>query len=347
MRYLYVFMFLVQCFCPVLWLAETAVAQSIDVKVVNPTVHEFKRVSNQPATAAAYYVADLGAQVSGYVEELLVDIGDRVRKGTVLARISVPDIDESLRAAQASVTALESEFQRVTQLVEESSLTAKAADEAKHRLDSTRAELRRLEAVKAYGVIRAPFDGVITARNIDPGDVVFEARSPKGDDQPLLKVAALDTIRVTAYIPEKDAVLLNIGDKARVVFDAFPGKAFSGLVARMAGVLDPATRSMTVEIDIPNQEGIILPGLYGRVEIELEARTSAFSLPATAVRFGTDGAYVYVADVANKARQVPVEIGLDDGVRLEITSGLSGDERIVNGVIGRLRDGETVNVVQN
>lgn len=337
--------------CLAAWLAVamspySATAQQMsDVRVVIPQVREISRVASQPATTNPYYEADLGAQVSGFVQDLMVDIGDRVIAGQVLARIAVPDLRESVQAELANVAALESEFQRVAMLVERQSLTARAAEEARQRVDSARAELRRLEALNEYGVIRSPFDGIVTERNIDPGDAVFEARSPKGDDRPLMKVAAVDTIRVRTYVAEKDAVWLDVGDVANVVFDALPGQAFSGRVSRLAGVLDPATRSMATEIDIPNSEGTILPGLYGRVQIELENHPQAVVLPATAVRFDASGAYIYLVDAENRIRRRIVTVGLDDGNWLEIVSGVSDGERVIDGGIGRLRDGETVNVV--
>lgn len=328
-----------------IFLANSGIAQPNDVSVVTPSRHEFNRTSIQPATASAFYEANLHAQVSGYVSELFVDIGDSVTQGQVLAHISVPNMQESLNAIQASVTALQSEHDRVSQLVERGAVTAQTADETLQRLDAARAELRRLQVLMDYGFIKAPFDGVISERHISPGDVVFEAQSPEGMNQPLFKVAVLDVIRVVTYLPEKDAVWLDIGDSAYIVFDALPGRSFASTVSRKANSLDPYTRSMAVEIDLPNSDAVILPGLYGRVEIALESHQT-LALPAAAVQFDTDEAYVYVVGTGGRVQKTIVSIGIDDGVWLEISSGLSGGERVVNHLIGRLSDGEIVNVVQ-
>jgi RND family efflux transporter MFP subunit len=322
-------------------------AQSAPVQVLQPEVRAFERVSNQPGTAEAFYEADLGAKVSGYVSELLVDIGAQVTAGQVLARIAVPDLTASRNALSANVEALESERDRAAMLVERGSLTQRALDEADNRLESARAELREVDEQLRYATIEAPFDGIVTSRAIDPGDMVYQASSPKGNDQALLKVARIDVIRVKAFLPEHDTVWADVGDPATVTFDALPGRTFSSRLARVSGSLDPSTRTMQVEVDLPNPDGRILPGLYGRTEITLESRPDALALPASAVRFTEDGsAYVYVISADNAAHRRPVSVGFDDGNFIEISAGLSGDDRVVDGRVGALEEGEQVQVVR-
>lgn len=228
--------------------------------------------STQPGTAKAFYEADLGAKVSGYVSDLLVDIGDRVTQGQVLARIAVPELVQARNAAIAEVEALQSEYDRIAVLVERESVTEKALTEAKNRLDAAIAHRDEIEAQMDYATIEAPFDGVVTWRAIDPGDMVYEASSPKGGSEPLLRVAKLDVIRVETYLPEQAAALVAIGDPATVTFAALPGEPYTGKVSRMAGALDPATRTMLVEIDLPNSDGRIRPGYYGQTRIVFESR---------------------------------------------------------------------------
>jgi RND family efflux transporter MFP subunit len=235
--------------------------------------------STQPGTAEAFYEADLGAKVSGFVNELNVDIGARVAAGQVLARIAVPELVQARNAARAKVVALQSEHDRTAMLVARSSMTQRALDEAKSRLDTAVAEQAEIEAQMQYAVIEAPFAGIVTSRTIDPGDMVYEASSPKGGDQPLLRVARVDVIRVKTYVPETAAARVDVGDAATVVFDALPGRTFSSQVARVSGALDPGTRTMLVEIDLANDDGQIRPGYYGQTRIVLEPGTEAPAPP--------------------------------------------------------------------
>ena len=325
--------------CSIAW------SQAIAVRVVQPERRDLTHSASQPGSAEAFYEADLGAKVSGSVRELLVDVGTRVTAGQALARIDVPDMIQVRNAAMAEVAGLRSEYERTAMLAERNSVTQRALTEAKSRLDTAIAQQAEAEAQVSYATIEAPFDGVITARTIDPGDMVYQANSPKGSDQPLLRVAKLDVIRVRTYVPERDTVWVDVGDPATIVFDALPGRAFEGNVARFSGALDPGTRTMLVEIDLPNGDGRIRPGFYGQTRIMLERRERALALPTGAVRYGDGTAYAYVVADGDAVRRVPLEIGLQAGQWVEIASGLSGTERVVTGPIGSLRDGESVRVL--
>jgi RND family efflux transporter MFP subunit len=171
--------------------------------------------------------------------------------------------------------------------------------------------------------------------------MVFEASSPKGGDEPLLKVAKLDVIRVKTYVPERDAVWVDIGDATAITFDALPGRSFAGAVARLSGAIDPATRTMLVEVDLPNEDRRIRPGFYGQTRIALESRERALALPASAVRFGDGDAHVFVVDGA-AARRTNVVTGLSVGGWVEIVSGLNGGERIIAAPPATLADGAPV-----
>ena len=326
-------------------LTGSAGAQSpVTVRIVPPEHRSFALSSTQPGTAEAFYEADLGAKVSGFVSELLVDVGSRVRAGQVLARLAVPELEAARTAARAQVTALRSEHDRTEMLAARSSVTQKALTEAKSRLDAALAAEAEIAAEIAYATIEAPFDGVVTARAIDPGDMVHQASSPKGSGEPLLKVAKLDVIRVKTYVPEREAVWADSGDAAAISFDALPGQAFAGTIARLSGAIDPATRTMLVEVDLPNADRRIRPGLYGQVRIALEQRDGALALPAAAVQFGDAGAFVFVVSAGDVARRTPVQTGLSVGGWIEIVGGLRDDERVVNGPPAGLADGAPLRV---
>ncbi|HVY63309.1 MAG TPA: efflux RND transporter periplasmic adaptor subunit, partial [Gammaproteobacteria bacterium] len=319
--------------------------QPVAVRVVQAQRRDFARESTQPAAAEAFFEADLGAKVSGHVSELTVDIGTHVKANQVLARISVPELVQARNAAAADVTALRSARDRTAALAERKSVTERALVEAESRLAAAVARQAEAEAELDYTLIRAPFDGVVTLRTIDPGDMVYQASSPKGKAEPLLRVAKLDVIRVKTFVAERDSVWANPGDAATVTFDALPGRAFTGTVARMTGVLDPGTRTMQVEIDLPNADGAIRPGLYGQTRISLERHAQALALPAAAVGLGDGGAYVLVVAAGDTVRRKSVTLGLGDAQWTEITGGLDATDRVAVAPSGAaLTDGARVRV---
>ena len=318
--------------------------QPIGVRTVAPEPRAFTLSSTQPGTAEAFYEADLGAKVSGFVSELSVDVGSRVRAGQVLARLAVPELEAERNAARAQVTALRSEFDRTEMLAARNSVTQKALAESQSRLDAAIAAEAEVAAQIQYATIEAPFEGVVTARAIDPGDMVYQASSPKGSGEPLLKVAKVDVVRVRTYVPEREAVWADRGDAATIAFDALPGQVFIGTVARLSGAIDPETRTMLVEIDLPNGDGRIRPGLYGQVRLTLAQRDGALALPVAAVQLGEGGAFVFVAAAGDVARRIPVQTGLNVGGWVEIVSGLRGDERVVTGAPPGLVDGAALRV---
>ncbi|HEX6998464.1 MAG TPA: efflux RND transporter periplasmic adaptor subunit [Gammaproteobacteria bacterium] len=319
-------------------------AQPAAVRVVHPEQRDLELSSRQPGTAEAFYEADLGAKVSGYVSELAVDIGDVVTEGQVLARIDAPELRQALNAAAADVAAARSEHERISALVARRSMTERALDEATQRLDTAIARKRQIEEELAYATIEAPFDGIVTWRAIDPGDMVYEASSPKGGDEPLLRVAKVDVIRVRTYVPERESAWVDVGDPATVTFDALPGEVFTGQVARLSGALDPDTRTMQVEIDIPNDARRIRPGYYGATTIVLQSRPAALALPRAAVGFDAEGAHVYVVGAGDTARRVPITIGIESGDWIEVAAGLAGDERVVVADGGVLADGTPLEI---
>ena len=309
--------------------AAQAPAPPLAVRVVQPARHDFALATGQPATAEAFFEADLGAKVSGHVSQLTVDIGTRVKAGQTLARIAVPELIQARNAAAAEVAALRSAHDRTAELAARNSVTQRALTEAQSRLDTALARLAEAEAELEYTAIQAPFDGVVTLRTIDPGDMVYQASSPKGRDEPLLRVAKLDVIRVKTYVPERDAIWVDVGDAATVSFEALPGRTFTAPVARVAGTLDAATRTMLVEIDLPNGDGVIRPGLYGQTRIALERHEHALAVPTSALRLDDGGAYVFVVEGGDSVRRRNVGIGLADAQWTELTHGIEERERVV------------------
>ncbi len=348
-------------------LAKSSAAPT--VTVVNVESRPLELVSTQPASIEAFYEADLNAKITGYVSNLKVDIGDQVREGQTLFEIDAPEIKQALisaeaqlekyksaeQAAVAKLKAIESESARISALVSKGSLNEKTGHEATQRLETARAELAAAQgattaarahieearALVAYSTIKAPFDGVVTARAVDPGDLVYSASSSKGTSAPLMKVAQTDKLRAIAYLPESDAVWLDIGDRATLTFSSLPGKTFQGAVARTSGAVDVKTRTIRAEVDIDNSSGALIAGIYGTVEIQLETQSQALLLPAGSVRFDGEP-HVYLLNGDSTISKTPVKLGFDDGQWLQIVTGLRGGDRVVETMIGRLQDGDQV-----
>ena len=287
------------------------------------------------------------AQLKG-VQAELDRVEGLVAEGAVTSRLldETRQRFESSRAEKAAVEASLTSARADVAVAEASRAAAEARAETSEAESAvSRKELEELETMVAFATLLAPFDGVVTDRQVDPGDLVRDSRGSSGGDRPpLFVVAKLDRVRVRVPIPENDAPRADVGDGAEVSFRAIPGRSFEGVVSRVARGLDPSTRTMLVEIDLPNPGLELLPGMYGEATITLE-RTEGLVLPAGTVRFDESGrSFVYVVDDEGLVRIVDVEAGMDDGTRIEITKGLDGSERIVAPTIDRLEEGQRVRV---
>ncbi|MCB1235862.1 MAG: efflux RND transporter periplasmic adaptor subunit, partial [Verrucomicrobiae bacterium] len=363
--------------------APVGAQESVRVSTVTPVREDITLTTSQPATIHAYFEADLASRVGGYVKAVKVDIGDSVAAGEVLAEIDAPELgiqaerkeaeirlltsrkhqlEASVRASQALVRAQKMEFDRVQSLVKTGAVTEKVRDESQSRHESAEAslavseaeaksaeaqidvaekELEELQTMIGYASLRAPFAGVVTLREIDPGDLV------RVDDrgESLLRVARIDKVRVRVRVPETEAVRVDAGDGAEFASRALRERRFPGKVARSARSIDAGSGTMTVEFDLDNPDGALLPGMFGEATIVLERHEGALVLPSRAVRFDESGDTARVIVVENgAARHVPVRVGLDLGDRMEIAEGLTGAESVVAGVVGGLADGQPVEV---
>lgn len=352
------------------WSLSPLGAQQRSVDTVTPEITNVRLTTTQPVTLEAFHTADMGARVSGVVASVAADIGQPVKKGDVLAKLAVPELEAQrdallaeLKVAETEVAAQEAQYQavkaetdRILDLVQKRSITDKAGDEATKKLASAQADYdaaaARLEAMSArlaevrerigFATLRAPFDGIVAHRGIDPGDLV-EADQIGPHGKPLFRVMQTDKLRAVMFVPEKDTVLLDVGDPLSLSFDALRGTRFEASVTRMALALDPTTQRMRVEADIDASGTKLRPGFYGLAEMLLEERKGAITIPATALRFNGEVPLVYTV---NEDRIVhrPIQIGVDNGPWLEVISGLNGNEAVVVGTVDRLPEGSVVSV---
>ncbi len=383
-----------------------------------------QRVTVQPGRVQAFEETPLFAKVAGYVEEVGVDIGDRVEAGQVLVRLSVPELrDEvnqrealvaqaeaeihqaeaaaraaeagqttaraAIREAEAGVSRAEadhqrwqSEYARVRQLAESGSVTAKLADEtlnqaraaqaarleaaarvesaqaglvqseadvaqaradqrtAEARLRVAQAQLARANTMLGYTEIRAPFEGIVTSRRVDKGHYV----QPNGGSNPLLVIVRAEVVRVFIDVPELEAPLVDAGDAAIITAQADGGRQIEGKVTRTSWILDATNRSLVTEIDLPNEKGLLRPGMYATASILLDHRDDALAIPVAALVRDAGGDFCYcVRD--GRAVRTPVALGLRSGGEYEVRGGLKGDELVVLAHAESLRDGEPVQVL--
>ncbi len=253
---------------------------------------------------------------------------------------SIRDEDRDVMPQQ-QVDEAKAQFEVARAMVSVAESKIKVAQGEAAKAEAARA---RLSTLMAYTKILAPFNGVVTNRYVDPGALIQHASS-QTNVSPVVTVARVDALRIFVDVTEPDVPFIKKGIPVTLTVDAMPGKEYRGACARFATALDPKTRTMRTEIDIPNRDGLLRPGMFGRVKLGLERRKDALTIPAGAIF--TEGGKTYVYTVENgKARRVEVKTGFDDGIRVEVTGGLTGAEPIIVTGKGAVKDGAPVKVAQ-
>ncbi|ODU00269.1 MAG: hypothetical protein ABS79_03675 [Planctomycetes bacterium SCN 63-9] len=393
----------------------------VRVTVAKPTRETVRRSTEQPGQIEAAETTPIYAKLGGYVERVVVDIGDSVRKGQVLAELRVPETEADLKqrraavkqaeaerkqseaaaevaqagveSAQARVQEIESgmkrsgadvsrwqaEFARVEQLARERALVGSLVDETRSKLraaeaglDEVRAKVRsgqaslaeakaaldkarsdveaaishidvarfeaeRAEAMEGYARIVSPYDGIVVKRGIDTGHLT----TPGATGEPLFVVARSGIVTITVGVPETEAPFIDPNDQAKVCLQALEGKTFEGKVTRTAWALDSATRTLRTEIDLPNPEGLLRPGLYAYATIIADQHQNVLTVPATAVVMEVGKTFCVIVE-NGRARRKEIRLGLSDGKRTEVVSGIDENELVVESNAASLADGQAV-----
>ncbi|MCA9135598.1 MAG: efflux RND transporter periplasmic adaptor subunit [Planctomycetales bacterium] len=273
---------------------------------------------------------------------------DLVERGSLQNRMldEVRQKRDSQRAAkQAVASSIESAKANVT--VAEARKAAAEADSEAALAETAIAqrELEELDVMINYATLRAPIAGVVTQRNVEPGDLVGQSDGPSSE--PLFVISQVDKLRVHIPVPESDASRVNVGDEVTLTFPSFSGQEpMKASVTRRSGSLDPSTRTMIVEVELANDDGKLLPGMFGQASISLSAKIAANLLPSRAIRFREDGqAYVYVVGQDETVTVASIETGWDDGSSIEVRSGLLPGQRVVDAHLKRFSDGQKVAVL--
>jgi RND family efflux transporter MFP subunit len=348
--------------------AQGVSAAAMRVSVVAPKIGSSDRAVLLPGSVQPLEETVLYARASGFVRRWLVDMGDKVTNGQLLAEIETPELDQELeqaraQLAQAQPTLLRSKasrelsnanLQRYQQLtpvgvasqadLDQRQAQAQVDDAnvsvAQATIASEEANIRRLVQLKAFARVTAPFAGTITQRWVEVGALVTA-----GNGQPLYRVAALDPARVFVHVPQDVAPGVRTDVAATVTVREYPGHAFEGKVARAAGELDAATRTMNTEIRVPNGDGALIAGMYAQVALTLPSPHRVFELPATALMSDAGGQRVATIDGESRIHLVPVVVERDTGTSIEVSSGLTGDERVVKLASAEFVESKPVDVV--
>ena len=321
-----------------------------------------------PATTTAFDVADIFARASGYIETREADIGDKVKKGQLLAKIAVPELDDqilqaqatlgqfkaALQQAQANLDLAKVTWQRDKPLVDQGWITKEqgtidvqtlkaqeaAVGVAQANVNAQQDQLRVLDQQQAYQQVVAPFDGVITQRNVDIGSLV---QADTTNSTFLFAIMQGDVIRAQVFVPQDQAFGLTPGVKAVLQVPEIPSRSFPGTVTRIADALAPGTRTLLTEIDIPNPDGVLTPGTYCTVELQIPRKTPSFSVSADAIIFNADG--LQVAVVENGIAHIrKISVARDLGTEVEVRDGIKqGDLVILNPPV-ELAEGSKVQI---
>ncbi len=316
----------------------------VDVQVTKPTKRDLTYTVTLPANIAPLYQTTLYAKVSGYLKWIGPDKGDAVKRDQVVAVIDAPEVEEQYHQALSDYKIKKVTYERLAKVWNESPdvIAKQDVDVAEAAFQGAKHLMEQRVAMREYTKVRAPYDGIITARFADPGALIQVATSSATSAIPLFTIMDLNTVRVYTNVPQDDSPWIEPGKtKATITVKELPGRSFSGTVTRSTLALDPSTRSLLVEIDLPNGDHALRPGTFAEIGLGLREIPQALVLPPQAVVSGPKGKSLFIVE-QGKAKSIPVQTGITDGRWMEITSGLNGDEDVV--VVGKrkLLDGATV-----
>jgi multidrug efflux system membrane fusion protein len=315
-----------------------------------------------PGSLQAYEESPIYARTNGYLVRWYKDIGSRVEKGELLAKIDTPEVDQELnqtRAARLQILAqmdlAKISADRWENLLKTDSVSAQEADQyesgykqSQANLAAADANVRRLEQLEGFKDVFAPFSGVLTRRNVDPGALI-NAGAGVGTGaagRELFDVARVDPLRVYTSVPQAYAPFIKVGAKTTVTLQEFPGEKFFGKVVRTAESIDPTTRTLLTEVDVPNKDARLLPGSFGQVHFAVGSGVNKVTIPVNAMLFRAEGPRVAVVGSGGKVQLRPINIGRDYGATLEVLGGVSPTDQVVINPADSLEDGQQVNVAQ-
>ncbi|RYC67678.1 efflux RND transporter periplasmic adaptor subunit [Spirosoma sordidisoli] len=290
-----------------------------------------------PGQIQPFRQTPLFARTQGFLRRWYVDIGAQVKQGQLLATIDVPELEQDIARAQADQQLAQANLDRLKSVQLPGAISKQDIDTRQSGVAVAQANLRRLQALKALQQIHAPFSGVITSRNAEVGNLV----SP-GSGQPLFTLSELGSLRVFVDVPQTYYQYMKVGTPATVVVPELKNRRLVGKVVRTSGTLRNESRTLLTEVLIPNPGNEIPSGLYSSVHFDLIAANAPVLIPANALQMTPQGPRVVIVGTDQRVKFVPITLGRDYGTTIEVTDGLTGQERVVTNPNDRLRDGQRV-----
>jgi RND family efflux transporter MFP subunit len=312
-----------------------------------------------PGDMQPYTDAPIYARTTGYLKSWHADIGTHVKAGQLLAEIDTPEVDQQLQQARSDLATVEANLRladitatRYKDLMKSDSVAQQDVDNAngnyearRTAVESARSNVKRLEDLQSFKKIYAPFDGVITARNTDIGQLI-DSGSSGGTSRELFHIAAVSRLRVYVNVPQVYSPQIKAGLHAQLTLAEFPGRHFDGMVVRDTGAIDNTTRTLLTEIDVNNSTGELKPGGYVEVHLTLPTSVTTFTLPVNAIIFKSAGMQVATVKDGKNINLLSIAPGRDFGTEMEVLAGLKGDESVVINPPDSLTSGEPVRVAQ-
>ena len=295
-----------------------------------------------PGTFQALKQTTIYPRSNGYVESWKVDIGDNVQAGQLLAEIATPEVDQQLAQARAQEQIAKVTADRWRDLVQKNVVSKQEYDQNEKAYEAAKANLQQFEKIQGFQQILAPFAGKIAARNIDVGTLVTAGTGNSGT--PLFSLVQSDLLRVYVYAPQENAPSIHEGLAAKIVLQEYPGQEFDGKVTRTAGALDPQSRTMQVEVQVPNDERKLYAGMYGQVKFLLADENAPIVVPANTFLFRTEGPQVATVGNDKRIHWQNIRVGRDFGTSLEVLDGLTENTEVVMNPTDDLREGIEVQV---
>ena len=309
-----------------------------------------------PGNVTAITDAPIYARTQGYLKHWYFDIGAKVKKGDLLAVIEAPEVDQQLAQAEADLATAQAtannarmQADRYSSLVKTQAVSQQDTDTFVNQASATasavhsaQANVQRLKELQSFEKVYAPFDGVVTGRSVDTGQLIN-----LGTGAEMFHMQALQTLRVYCNVPQFYSQAVKRGMKVPLTFPEHPEKTFMGTLVRTADALDPVSRTLLVEIDVDNRNGELMPGSLAQVHFTASTQGQTFVISAAAVLFRSEGLRVGIVVNGNTAKLVPVVIGQDDGAIVQILDGLKAGDQVIQDPPDSLIDGEKVTVVRS
>jgi RND family efflux transporter MFP subunit len=314
----------------------------LTVDVVNAERDEKPKDLVLPGTFQAIKQTTIYPRSNGYVESWKADIGDNVQAGQLLAEIATPEVDQQLAQARAQEEIAKVTADRWRDLVQKSVVSKQEYDQNQKAYEAAKANLQQLEKIQGFQQILAPFAGKISARNIDVGTLVTAGTGNSGT--PLFNLVQSDVLRVYVFAPQENAPSIHEGLAAKILLEEYPGQEFDGKVTRTAGALDPQSRTMQVEVQVPNHDGKLYAGMYGEVKFLLVDQNAPIVVPANAFLFRKEGPQVATIENKDRIHWQNIRVGRDFGDRIEVIDGLKENSKVVMNPTDDLREGIQVEV---